>query len=85
MAVLRAQECYCGYATGRFSLHNGADALLCSGLHNASSTAKGQYCLVYQTPVQGRSAHLSRAEPALLGMAPAPLSSGRADLRLDAL
>uniref|UniRef100_A0A8C6J6I6 Uncharacterized protein n=1 Tax=Melopsittacus undulatus TaxID=13146 RepID=A0A8C6J6I6_MELUD len=52
LAVLRAQECYCGYATGRFSLHNGADALLCSGLHNASSTTKGQYCLVYQTPVQ---------------------------------
>ncbi|GAB0198270.1 WSC domain-containing protein 1 [Grus japonensis] len=52
LAVIRGQECYCGYPTGRFSLHDGADGLLCSRTRNASSTAEGKYCLVYQTPVQ---------------------------------
>ncbi|KFP62891.1 WSC domain-containing protein 1, partial [Cariama cristata] len=52
LAVIRGRECYCGYPTGRFSLHDGADGLLCSGMHNASSAAEGKYCLVYQTPVQ---------------------------------
>ncbi|KFP51486.1 WSC domain-containing protein 1 [Cathartes aura] len=52
LAVIRGRECYCGYPTGRFSLHDGADGLLCSGMHNAGSAAKGKYCLVYQTPVQ---------------------------------
>ncbi|NXF11271.1 WSCD1 protein, partial [Smithornis capensis] len=45
LAVIRGQECYCGFPTGRFSLHDGADGLQCSA-------AAGQYCLVYQTPVQ---------------------------------
>ncbi|KAM9218424.1 WSC domain-containing protein 1 [Leptosomus discolor] len=52
LAVIRGRECYCGYPTGRFSLRDGADRLLCSGMHNASSVAEGKYCLVYQTPVQ---------------------------------
>ncbi|XP_075374019.1 sialate:O-sulfotransferase 1 [Mycteria americana] len=52
LAVIRGRECYCGYPTRRFSLHDGADGLLCSGLHNASSATEGKYCLVYQTPVQ---------------------------------
>ncbi|KAF1438917.1 WSC domain-containing protein 1, partial [Spheniscus demersus] len=52
LAVIQGQECYCGYPTGRFSLHDGADRLLCSGMHNTSSNAEGKYCLVYQTPVQ---------------------------------
>ncbi|NXY45185.1 WSCD1 protein, partial [Ceuthmochares aereus] len=52
LAVIRGRECYCGYPTGRFPLHDGADGLLCSGMLNASSAAEGKYCLVYQTPVQ---------------------------------
>ncbi|NXD23298.1 WSCD1 protein, partial [Spelaeornis formosus] len=52
LAVIRGQECYCGYPTGRFSLRQGADGQRCSGSRNASSAAAGQYCLVYQTPVQ---------------------------------
>ncbi|CAM9759081.1 unnamed protein product [Bubo scandiacus] len=52
LAVIRGRECYCGYPTGRFSLRDGADGLLCSGTHNASGAAEGKYCLVYQTPVQ---------------------------------
>ncbi|NXC54381.1 WSCD1 protein, partial [Aleadryas rufinucha] len=52
LAVIRGQECYCGYPTGRFPLRDGADGLRCSGSRNASSAAEGKYCLVYQTPVQ---------------------------------
>ncbi|NWV67538.1 WSCD1 protein, partial [Malurus elegans] len=52
LAVIRGQECYCGYPTGHFSLHDGTDGLRCSGTPNASSAAEGRYCLVYQTPVQ---------------------------------
>ncbi|NWI37053.1 WSCD1 protein, partial [Picathartes gymnocephalus] len=52
LAVIRGQECYCGYPTGRFPLRGGTDGQRCSGSHNASSAAGGQYCLVYQTPVQ---------------------------------
>ena len=75
MAVIRGRECYCGYPTGRFSLHDGADGLLCSGMHNAGSAAKGKYCLVYQTPVQGTSCSLivPGPEPPLLEIARAPL------------
>ncbi|XP_031985955.1 WSC domain-containing protein 1 isoform X3 [Corvus moneduloides] len=53
LAVIRGQECYCGYPTGRFPARDSADGLRCSGTRNASSTAEGNYCLVYQTPVQG--------------------------------
>ncbi|NXB80019.1 WSCD1 protein, partial [Donacobius atricapilla] len=52
LAVIRGQECYCGYPTGRFSLREGTAGPRCSGARNASSAAGGQYCLVYQTPVQ---------------------------------
>ncbi|NXH58253.1 WSCD1 protein, partial [Rhabdornis inornatus] len=52
LAVIRGQECHCGFPTGRFSLREGADGRRCSGSRNASSAAGGQYCLVYQTPVQ---------------------------------
>ncbi|NXB46402.1 WSCD1 protein, partial [Leucopsar rothschildi] len=52
LAVIRGQECHCGFPTGRFSLREGADGQRCSGSRNASSAAGGQYCLVYQTPVQ---------------------------------
>ncbi|XP_014820598.1 PREDICTED: WSC domain-containing protein 1 [Calidris pugnax] len=52
LAVLRGQECYCGFPTRRFPLRQGAEGLLCGGTPNASTTAPGKYCLVYQTPVQ---------------------------------
>ncbi|NXV67720.1 WSCD1 protein, partial [Molothrus ater] len=52
LAVIRGQECYCGYPTRHFSLREGTDGRRCSGSHNASSAAGGDYCLVYQTPVQ---------------------------------
>ncbi|XP_051491840.1 WSC domain-containing protein 1 isoform X2 [Apus apus] len=51
LAVIRGRQCHCGYPTGRFTLHDGTNRLLCS--QNASSEAEGKYCLVYQTPVQG--------------------------------
>uniref|UniRef100_A0A8C9FTJ9 Sulfotransferase n=1 Tax=Pavo cristatus TaxID=9049 RepID=A0A8C9FTJ9_PAVCR len=50
--LIRGQECYCGYPTGRFPLRHGADRRLCSAMPNASSAAAGRYCLAYQTPVQ---------------------------------
>ncbi|NWT55929.1 WSCD1 protein, partial [Erythrocercus mccallii] len=52
LAVIRGQECYCGYPTRHFPLRQGRDRLRCSGSRNASSAAGGDYCLVYQTPVQ---------------------------------
>ncbi|XP_062363056.1 sialate:O-sulfotransferase 1 [Cinclus cinclus] len=52
LAVIRGLECHCGFPTRRFSLREGADGLRCSGSRNASSAAGGDYCLVYQTPVQ---------------------------------
>ncbi|XP_066189734.1 sialate:O-sulfotransferase 1 [Sylvia atricapilla] len=52
LAVIRGQECYCGYPTRRFPLRQGTAGLRCSGAQNASSAAGGQDCLVYQTPVQ---------------------------------
>ncbi|PKU38205.1 wsc domain-containing protein 1 [Limosa lapponica baueri] len=52
LAVLRGQECYCGFPTRRFPLRQGAEGLLCGGTPNASTATPGKYCLVYQTPVQ---------------------------------
>ncbi|NWW34112.1 WSCD1 protein, partial [Panurus biarmicus] len=52
LAVIRGQECHCGFPTRRFPLRQGSDGLRCSGARNASSAAGGPYCLVYQTPVQ---------------------------------
>ncbi|XP_068765574.1 sialate:O-sulfotransferase 1 isoform X1 [Struthio camelus] len=52
LAVIRGTECYCGYPTKRFTLHDEAEGPRCHRLHNASGTAAGSHCLVYQTPVQ---------------------------------
>ncbi|NXW66983.1 hypothetical protein DUI87_12287 [Hirundo rustica rustica] len=52
LAVIRGQECYCGFPTRRFPLREGTDGLRCSATRNASSAAGGEHCLVYQTPVQ---------------------------------
>ncbi|NXD41354.1 WSCD1 protein, partial [Copsychus sechellarum] len=51
LAVIRGQECHCGFPTRRFPLREGADGRRCSEGSNGSAAA-GQYCLVYQTPVQ---------------------------------
>ncbi|KAM8797211.1 WSCD1 protein, partial [Eudromia elegans] len=47
LAVIRGMECYCGYPTRHFTLHDGAEGPRCRRLHNSS-----RHCLVYQTPVQ---------------------------------
>uniref|UniRef100_A0A8B9Q7J9 WSC domain containing 1 n=1 Tax=Apteryx owenii TaxID=8824 RepID=A0A8B9Q7J9_APTOW len=47
LAVIRGTECYCGYPTRHFTLHDGAEGPRCHRLHNTSG-----HCLVYQTPVQ---------------------------------
>ncbi|NXH46823.1 WSCD1 protein, partial [Dicaeum eximium] len=51
LAVIRGQECHCGFPTRRFPLREGAAGPGC-GARNASSAAQGPFCLVYQTPVQ---------------------------------
>ncbi|NXQ29602.1 WSCD1 protein, partial [Alaudala cheleensis] len=48
LAVIRGQECYCGFPTRRFP---GAEGQRCSS-RDGGSTAGGQHCRVYQTPVQ---------------------------------
>lgn len=86
MAVIRGQECYCGYPTGRFPLHDSADGLRCSGTRNASSAAEGKYCLVYQTPVQGTSSSLAVPGPPLLENSPcAPSAVGKSNLVYNSL
>ncbi|XP_006016173.1 WSC domain-containing protein 1 [Alligator sinensis] len=56
LAVVSGPECYCGYPTTHFTLHDSMDRLFCSRLQNISSTVKvpreENYCHVYQTPVQ---------------------------------
>ncbi|KAM7139501.1 sialate:O-sulfotransferase 1 [Macrochelys suwanniensis] len=56
LAVIRGPECYCGYPTMHFTLHDSVDRLFCSRLQNASSMAEvpreENYYRVYQTPVQ---------------------------------
>uniref|UniRef100_A0A803V274 WSC domain-containing protein n=1 Tax=Ficedula albicollis TaxID=59894 RepID=A0A803V274_FICAL len=51
LAVIRGQQCLCGFPTRRFPLRDGADGRRCGGGSNGSA-AGGQYCRVYQTPVQ---------------------------------
>lgn len=69
LAVIRGQECHCGYPTERFPLHEGADGQLCS-----EGRSEGKYCLVYQTPVQGTApASRARARPTTAANGPAPL------------
>uniref|UniRef100_A0A8C8RXA8 WSC domain containing 1 n=1 Tax=Pelusios castaneus TaxID=367368 RepID=A0A8C8RXA8_9SAUR len=56
LAVIRRPECYCGYPTMHFTLHDSVDRLFCSTQQNISSTAEvsreENYYHVYQTPVQ---------------------------------
>ncbi|XP_074869704.1 sialate:O-sulfotransferase 1 [Carettochelys insculpta] len=56
LAVIRGPECYCGYPTMHFTLHESVDRFFCSRLQNASSRAEvpreENYYQVYQTPVQ---------------------------------
>ncbi|XP_029468385.1 WSC domain-containing protein 1 [Rhinatrema bivittatum] len=56
LAVTRGTECYCGFPTTRFTLHNSVDELHCGRLLNVSGIAAApeeeKYCAVYQTPVQ---------------------------------
>ncbi|XP_039364430.1 WSC domain-containing protein 1 isoform X2 [Mauremys reevesii] len=57
LAVIGGPECYCGYPTMHFTLHDSVDRLFCSRLQNVSSMAEvpreENYYHVYQTPVQG--------------------------------
>uniref|UniRef100_A0A8C3XV15 WSC domain containing 1 n=1 Tax=Chelydra serpentina TaxID=8475 RepID=A0A8C3XV15_CHESE len=56
LAVIGGPECYCGYPTMHFTLHDSVDRLFCSRLQNTSSMAEvpreENYYRVYQTPVQ---------------------------------
>uniref|UniRef100_A0A8C4YQX6 WSC domain containing 1 n=1 Tax=Gopherus evgoodei TaxID=1825980 RepID=A0A8C4YQX6_9SAUR len=56
LAVIGGPECYCGYPTMHFTLHDSMDRLFCSRLQNVSSMAEvpreENYYHVYQTPVQ---------------------------------
>lgn len=74
LAVIRGQECHCGYPTERFPLHEGADGQLCSEVRS-----EGKYCLVYQTPVQGTApAPRARARPTTAANGPrAPATVGK--------
>ncbi|EMP41099.1 WSC domain-containing protein 1 [Chelonia mydas] len=57
LAIIGRPECYCGYPTMHFTLHDSVDRLFCSRLQNVSSMAEvpreENYYHVYQTPVQG--------------------------------
>ncbi|XP_025903771.1 WSC domain-containing protein 1 [Nothoprocta perdicaria] len=55
LAVIRGVECYCGYPTRHFTLHEGAEGPRCLQRHDGSgagAAAASTHCLVYQTPVQ---------------------------------
>ncbi|XP_005298966.1 sialate:O-sulfotransferase 1 isoform X2 [Chrysemys picta bellii] len=56
LAIIGGPECYCGYPTMHFTLHDSVDRLFCSRLQNVSSMAEvpreENYYHVYQTPVQ---------------------------------
>nr|XP_006138625.1 WSC domain-containing protein 1 [Pelodiscus sinensis] len=56
LAVIGGPECYCGYPTMHFTLHDSVDRLFCSRQQNVSSVAEvprdENYYQVYQTPVQ---------------------------------
>ncbi|CAM5164954.1 unnamed protein product [Eretmochelys imbricata] len=56
LAIIGRPECYCGYPTMHFTLHDSVDRLFCSRLQNISSMAEvpreENYYHVYQTPVQ---------------------------------
>ncbi|XP_077021744.1 sialate:O-sulfotransferase 1 [Tamandua tetradactyla] len=50
LAVLRGWECYCAYPTPQFSLRDAAEDSLCG--QEPEAQRLGDYCEVYQTPVQ---------------------------------
>ncbi|XP_051847444.1 WSC domain-containing protein 1 [Antechinus flavipes] len=50
LAVIRGPECFCGFPTPRFSLHDAVDSSLCSW--GPETPGWGDYCVVYQTPIQ---------------------------------
>ncbi|KAL0973345.1 hypothetical protein UPYG_G00202260 [Umbra pygmaea] len=56
LAVLRSPDCFCGYATAGFSLHQPVEEKHCSQRNTTepslSSSSLLQFCHVYQTPVQ---------------------------------
>ncbi|XP_043910200.1 WSC domain-containing protein 1 [Protopterus annectens] len=56
LAVIRRAECYCGYPTVHFTLHDGIQEHNCGDTLNVSTRPaiprNGNYCIVYQTPIQ---------------------------------
>ncbi|XP_060060181.1 sialate:O-sulfotransferase 1 [Erinaceus europaeus] len=50
LAILRGWECYCAYPTPQFSLQDAVDSSLCS--QEPETQRLGEYCEVYQTPMQ---------------------------------
>ncbi|XP_043574433.1 WSC domain-containing protein 1-like isoform X2 [Chiloscyllium plagiosum] len=56
LIVIRRIECYCGFATTDFTLHDIANDQLCGKLSSDTTTeflGDENYCVIYQTPVQG--------------------------------
>ncbi|XP_043574424.1 WSC domain-containing protein 1-like isoform X1 [Chiloscyllium plagiosum] len=55
LIVIRRIECYCGFATTDFTLHDIANDQLCGKLSSDTTTeflGDENYCVIYQTPVQ---------------------------------
>ncbi|XP_048468622.1 WSC domain-containing protein 1 isoform X2 [Rhincodon typus] len=55
LVVIRRTECYCGFATTDFTLHDIANDQLCGKLSSDTTTeflGDENYCVIYQTPVQ---------------------------------
>ncbi|GCC23651.1 hypothetical protein chiPu_0002049 [Chiloscyllium punctatum] len=55
LIVIRRTECYCGFATTDFTLHDIANDQLCGKLSSDTTTeflGDENYCVIYQTPVQ---------------------------------
>ncbi|XP_072475158.1 sialate:O-sulfotransferase 1 isoform X1 [Notamacropus eugenii] len=50
LAVIRGPECFCGYPTPKFSLHDAVNSSLCAW--GPETPGWGDYCVVYQTPIQ---------------------------------
>lgn len=55
LAVLRRPDCFCGYASERFTLHEPAEESRCTAANGTgpASPADREFYQVYQTPVQG--------------------------------
>lgn len=57
LALVRKPDCFCGYATARFTLHEPVKEELCA-VENSSLPIQSSHQLflqVYQTPVQGKT------------------------------